>query len=67
MPQDRKKNKPRRRKKKTPKAPTAVQAAKAAARATLGTPRPAIRIDSAKEREKPKHKRSLSEVLAEGE
>jgi hypothetical protein len=64
--QDRKKAKPRK-KKKTPRPPSAVQAAKAAARATLGTPRPAIRLENTKERKHPKHKRSLSDILAEGE
>jgi hypothetical protein len=46
---------------------TPVKAAKAVARATLGIPRPAIRHESTLERTKPKHKSTLSDLLAEGE
>jgi hypothetical protein len=67
MPPKHKANKARRHKKRTPKALTTVKAAKAAARATLGIPRPAIRHESTLERAQPKHKSTLSDVIAEGE
>jgi hypothetical protein len=67
MPPKHKANKARRQKKRAPKTLTTVKLAKAAARATVGIPRPAIRHESTLDRAKPKHKSTLSDLLAEGE
>jgi hypothetical protein len=46
---------------------TAVKVAKSAARARLGSPPPTLRHQSARERPQPKHKPTLSDLLAESE
>ncbi len=66
MSQDRKKSKSRKKKRKL-KPLTAVKAAKSAARATLGSPRPAIRHESTRERKQGKHKITLPDLLAESD
>ena len=71
MPRDNKPVRPKSRKKhgkkRAAKPLTVVKAAKSVARATLGTPRPAIRIESSKDRPKPKHKKKLADLLGESE
>jgi hypothetical protein len=53
--------------KKKPKKFSATKAAKFAARAVIGAPRPTLRHATPKEQKRPKHKPTLTRLLNDGE